>query len=147
MGTFISRGLPTRPLPALKAVPVRLALKPCIRTAGHPSSRRKHHQARPPDTGFHSRQGTRCPNVFQTPHLGRFIYQPPPLVLENFASCPQPNHIPISNLSKFSPPKSVARPSTPGSNYCSNTPPEPQNLLAGLTPQRLCVYLGPAALD
>lgn len=38
-----------------------------------------------------------------------FIYQPPPLVMENSPSSSQPNHIPISNLSKFSPPKTIAR--------------------------------------
>lgn len=45
------------------------------------------------------------------------------LVLENSASVPQPNHIPISNVSKFSPPKSRARFNTPGSNYSSRALP------------------------
>lgn len=108
--TFIFRGLPKWPLSALKIDSLHQALKICINTDEHSFSHGKHQQAAPSETSSHSCQGTYCPNVFHTPQFGCFIYQPPPSVLENFASSPQPNHIPTSDLSKFSPPSSTARP-------------------------------------
>lgn len=122
---FIFRGLSKLPLPVLKITPIHLALKTWVHGWTH--SHHKHPQASLSGTSFHSCQGTCCPQrISDSSAQLYFIYQPSPLVMENSPSSPQPNHIPISNLSKFSPPKSVARlthlaPITPATNL-----PQPQ---------------------